>query len=119
MFARELGSDRAEKIKRLNRQASYQPSIDLIGDILKRFPNIDPIWLISGAREMFIPDGKINSSYNENCTTNKVEEPCSSCEKLKAEKMKLLEDLNELNAKYRHLLETGTIKKEILPQTGT
>ena len=57
-------------------------------------------------------------SYSEKGSANLIEEPCPSCEKLKAEKMKLLEDLNELNAKYRHLIETGTIKKETVPENS-
>ncbi|MBV5313784.1 MAG: hypothetical protein JZU47_10840 [Prolixibacteraceae bacterium] len=49
---------------------------------------------------------------------NVVEDGCPCCEKLKVEKMKLLEDLNDVNTKYRHLLENGTVKKEI-PSTSS
>lgn len=71
-------------------------------------------WLMTGEEDSF--SGKV--IFKENDQINVIEEPCPCCDKLKAEKMKLLEELNELNAKYRYLLETGEIKKEINSETS-
>ena len=49
---------------------------------------------------------------------NAVNEGCTDCEKLRADKMKLLEKLDELNDKYRHLLETNIVKKETSAASG-
>lgn len=46
-LARRLGYSSAEKISRLTRDEDNLPSIQIIRDILKAFPDIDAKWLVT------------------------------------------------------------------------
>jgi len=87
--------------------------------LASHFNNLDLRWLLTGEEYKISKLDTRNLDYNNNEESNVANEPCPCCEKLKNEKMALLEkldrksdELDKLNAEYRHLLETGHVKKE-------
>lgn len=84
----------------------------------KKFKDLDIRWLLIGEKSEFKQVKNIEDKSKAEEVINRSEKPCPCCEKLKAEKMKLLEDLREQQEKYIHLLETGIPKKEESTKIG-
>jgi len=65
-LSRELGYASAEKISRLVRDEANKPSYQLIGDIIKAFPEINARWLATGEGEM-VSDPKSSYGFCAEC----------------------------------------------------
>lgn len=116
-FAREIGMARSENILRLKRSVKNEPGIDLVGDILKRFSNVNPLWLIKGEGEPFLSD---KNKYSIDETLKVTGEPCQCCERLRAkieylnDKLKDKEDVIEALREANTALKGETSKKETI-----
>lgn len=62
-FASKLGYSKPEKIYRLLRDKNAKPSYEIISDIIKTFPTVNPTWLLIGAGNMLIDPAKQGAAY--------------------------------------------------------
>ncbi len=71
-FAKALGYRSAEKINRLFRDASNSPSVDILLDITRAFPEINPAWILTGNEPMFYDDVPIIKNQEQTSTSKKT-----------------------------------------------
>lgn len=109
-FGEMLGYRKPDKLYRLLNDESNNPSIQIIHDILKTFPEINARWLVTGeesltfedprvpygfCRDCLIKQGEINRLEKELKERNKrIEELAARCEKLG-------EQLLQANARHK------------------
>lgn len=107
-LSKYMGIANSTLIDRLDKQNLTPDDVEKIADFFEK-----PI------AYFFDREEKEQKPYKEpEQKIDAVNEGCTDCEKLRADKMKLLEKLDELNDKYRHLLETAMVKKETSAASG-
>ena len=52
-FSNELGFPNPENIRRLSKEPEAKPGLPVLQAILKRFPEISALWLVTGEETMF------------------------------------------------------------------
>jgi hypothetical protein len=97
-LSESLGYESPAKLYRLLNDENNNPSIQILQDILRVYPEINPGWLISGKGEMLLIDKKINKKGN-----------CKSCK----EKDFIIEQNQRLIIEQRLLIDqlSGLVKK--------
>ena len=92
-LSRRLGYSSAEKISRLTRSEDNLPSIQIIRDILKAFPDIDAKWLVTDEHDKreLIEEPRAKYGFCRECI--KKEGKIEQLEKQCAAKDKRIEEL--------------------------
>lgn len=109
-LSKKIGYDRDEKIRRLMKGESINPSFEMLNDFINTFPELNAEWLISGEGNMLKSEQTINQTAN---TLNidykeKFEELKDKLIEAHEKIIKLSEDLAEIKTerdKLKHYIE--------------
>jgi hypothetical protein len=66
-FGEKLGYSKPDKLYRLLKDNTNNPSIHIIQDILKAFPDINARWLVTGEEKMIFEEPRTQYGYCKEC----------------------------------------------------
>lgn len=113
-FALSLGYERSEKISKLKRDEKAKPSVDVIEEILKKYSNANPKWLLLGEHPILFDEKlkqyEISESRNASSEPTVKTYSCPDCIDKQKEIDRLKEKLGDVQEKYIATLEELQLK---------
>lgn len=91
-FGDKLESTSGENIRLITKNDKANPGLNILSEILNKYPQVNPRWLLNGEGDMLVQEADNKAGYPDNDIQNHVNEPCPNCAAMQAE-------INRLNNK--------------------
>jgi len=103
-----LGYAKPDKLYRLLKDDTNSPSVQIIQDILRAFPDINARWLISGDDDIVLEDSRVQYGYCKECLKKEgvIEYQEKELKRKEQEIAMLNQEIAELGEKLR---QSGSI----------
>jgi len=118
-FGEKLSSSSGERIRQLTKNPNGNPGLNILAEILTKYPNINAQWFITGEGQMLQTVDDANKYEKVTSVKDAAAEPlptvvtysCPDCIS-KQKELDALKIAIEAKDKYIYLLENGVPKKE-------